>query len=79
MRRALRLGRAARRGAAAALAGALLLAGCGSSEYPAPRGIGRHPSDLKAAPCACVELPLPGDDAASRRRFLDTLRGALEA
>ncbi|MBB3268392.1 putative lipoprotein [Azospirillum sp. OGB3] len=62
-----------------AVATALLLSGCGSSELPAPRGIGRHPNDLKAAPCACAELPLPGDDAASRRRFLDTLHRALEA
>lgn len=60
-----------------ALAGAALLGGCGTSQYQPPRGIGTHPSDLKASPCACLEIPL-GDDAASRRRFLDRVRDAVE-
>lgn len=53
-------------------AAGLLLGGCGSSEYPMPRGIGSHPSDLKVSPCACLEIPLQGDTA-GRTRILEYL------
>jgi hypothetical protein len=64
------------RWAALALCG--LLSACGSPYQPMPRGIGGHPSDLKASPCACIEIPLRGDPL-GRERFVDVLRSAMES
>lgn len=55
---------------------ALGLSGCGTSEYPMPRGIGGHPADLKASPCACMELPLMNDHPDARARLRAAIRAA---
>lgn len=57
---------------------ALGLTGCGNSEYPMPRGIGGHPADLKASPCACVELPLKNDDPDARDRLRAVIRAVAD-
>ncbi|MCP4395152.1 MAG: hypothetical protein GY804_12935 [Alphaproteobacteria bacterium] len=41
--------------------GLLILAGCGSVYNPEPVGIGPDAAELKASPCACLQIEtLPG-------------------
>lgn len=43
------------------IAGFLVVAGCGSVYNPEPVGIGPDAAELKASPCACLQIEtLPG-------------------